>query len=204
MLTAQRFYVLGDAISVQNLPDSPSRRNVVRERFEFDTLRAPFSVGHGQFVLHSAAIEGPLVSATMQGKLDFRTRKLAVGGTFTPLSTLNKMFSEIPLFGDLLTGPKREGVFAISYAMQGNLENPQLIVNPLSAVTPGITRELMQIAPQDPRIVPRKQQPGSKTGGGVRASSSPVAGTRQCAGWRHRLVIRDRSAGCQEALIAAQ
>ena len=60
ILTAQRFYVLGDAISVQNLPDAPSRRNVVRERFEFDTLRAPFSVGHGQFVLHSAADRGPV------------------------------------------------------------------------------------------------------------------------------------------------
>jgi hypothetical protein len=178
ILTASRFHVLGDTISVQNLPnsDSPSRRNVVRERFEFDVLRAPFSVGHGQFVLDNASIQGPLVSATMVGKLDFRTRMLQVGGTFTPLSTLNKMFSEIPLFGELLTGPKREGVFAINYALQGGLENPQLIVNPFSAVTPGITREFMQIAPQDPRIVPRKQQPGSKNDGGVRASSSPVAG----------------------------
>jgi hypothetical protein len=148
----------------------------VRERFEFQTLRAPFAVGHGQFVLNGAAIEGPLVSATMQGRIDFRTRKMLVGGTFTPLSTLNKMFSEIPIFGDLLTGPKREGVFAINYAMQGGLENPELVVNPLSVVTPGFTRELMQIAPQDPRIVPRKQPPPAKTEGGVRASSSPALG----------------------------
>jgi AsmA-like C-terminal region len=176
ILTASRFQILGDTISVQNLPDTPARRSVVRERFEFDTLRAPFSVGHGQFILENAAIQGPLVSATMVGKLDFRTRVLQVGGTFTPLSSLNKVFSDIPLFGELLTGPKREGVFAINYALQGGLENPQLIVNPFSAVTPGITRELMQIAPQDPRIVPRKQQPASKNEGGVRSSSSPVAG----------------------------
>ncbi len=202
LLTASRFHVLGDTISVQNLPDSPTRRNVVRERFEFDTLRAPFSVGHGQFVLNNASIEGPLVSATMQGRLDFRTRMLQVGGAFTPLSTLNKMFSEIPLFGELLTGPKREGMFAINYAMLGRLENPQLVVNPLSVVTPGITRELMQIAPQDPRIVPpRKQQPTGKTEGGVRASSSPTA-RAQGAGCRQRLVVGERFAGCQEALAA--
>ena len=159
LLTATRFHVLGDAISVQNLPNetaAAARRNVVRERFEFDTLRAPFSVGHGQFVLHNASIQGPLVSATMLGKLDFRTRVLQVGGTFTPLSTLNKIFSEMPLVGDILTGPKREGVFAMTYALQGGLENPQLIVNPFSAITPGITRELMQITPSDPRIVPRQ------------------------------------------------
>jgi hypothetical protein len=191
LLTATRFHVLGDAITVQNLPngDAAARRNVVRARFEFDTLRAPFSVGHGQFVLHNASIQGPLVSATMLGKLDFRTRVLQVGGTFTPLSTLNKIFSEMPLVGDILTGPKREGVFAMTYALQGGLENPQLIVNPFSAITPGITRELMQITPSDPRIVPGKQ-PGGK---GARPSNSPAVGPRSkdspsdAGGWSSEL-----------------
>ena len=181
LLTATRFHVLGDAISVQNLPSNETtaaaRRNVVREKFEFNTLRAPFSVGHGQFVLHNAAIEGPLVSATMLGKLDFRTRVLQVGGTFTPLSTLNKIFSEIPLVGDIVTGPKREGVFAMTYALQGSLENPELVVNPFSAITPGITRELMQITPSDPRIVPRKP-PSGKNEKGARSSNSPAIGPR--------------------------
>ena len=180
LLTATRFHVLGDAISVQNLPNetaAAARRNVVRERFEFDILRAPFSIGHGQFVLHNASIQGPLVSATMLGKLDFRTRVMQVGGTFTPLSGLNKIFSEMPLVGDILTGPKREGVFAMTYALQGGLENPQLIVNPFSAITPGITRELMQITPSDPRIVPGKQ-PGAKNDKGGRSSNSPAIGPR--------------------------
>ena len=179
-LMATRFHVLGDAVSVQNFPgttDSPARREVVRERVEFNVLRAPFSVGHGQFVLHAASIEGPLVSATMRGKIDFRTRQLQVGGTFTPLSTLNKLFSEIPLFGDIVTGPRREGVFAMTYALQGGLENPQLIVNPFSAITPGITRELMQITPDDPKVVPPKRQGSrSEKGQGPRASSSPALG----------------------------
>ena len=176
-----RFHVLGDtdqrAESAGNETAAAARRNVVREKFEFNTLRAPFSVGHGQFVLHNAAIEGPLVSATMLGKLDFRTRVLQVGGTFTPLSTLNKIFSEIPLVGDIVTGPKREGVFAMTYALQGSLENPELIVNPFSAITPGITRELMQITPSDPRIVPRTP-PTGKNEKGLRSSNSPAIGPR--------------------------
>jgi hypothetical protein len=182
LLKAAKFHVLGDAISVQNLPSGEAavaaRRSVVRERFEFETLRAPFSVGHGQFVLHDAAIEGPLVSATMRGKIDFRTRIMQVGGTFTPLSTLNKIFSEVPLVGDIMTGPKREGVFAMTYALQGGLENPELIVNPFSAVTPGITREIMQITPYDPRIVPRTKQPASKTEKGGRTPNSPAIAPR--------------------------
>ena len=179
MLTATRFHVLGDTINVQNFPekDSTGRRTAVRERFEFNVLRAPFSVGHGQFVLHGASIDGPMVSATMRGKVDFRTRMLQVGGAFTPLSTLNKLFSEVPVFGDIMTGPRREGVFAWTYALQGGLDNPELIVNPFSAITPGITRELMQITPDDPRVVPRKQGSG-KAGNGPRSSASPAQGPR--------------------------
>ena len=186
-LTASRFSVLGDTVTVQNLPNPEAARpgerggarrtNVVRQRFEFDSLRAPFSIGHGQFVLHNAAIEGPLVSATMRGKVDFRTRLLQVGGTFTPLSTLNKLFSGVPLVGDIVTGPRREGVFAMTYALQGGLENPQLVVNPFSAITPGITRELMQITPDDPRVVPRGKPTGGRNDGAPRSSSSPAAGS---------------------------
>jgi hypothetical protein len=182
LLTASRFYVLGDAVTVKT-DGAPNRRrsrkgsNELREKFEFTSLRAPFEVGHGQFVLKDAAIEGPLVSANMRGKIDFRTRRLQVGGTFTPLSTLNKLpiFTDVPLVGDLVTGPRRDGVFAVTYALQGGLENPQLVFNPFSGIMPGITREFMQITPEDPQVVPRGKQ-GGRGEGGARSSSSPPSG----------------------------
>jgi hypothetical protein len=88
VLTATKFYVLGDNVTLQNPQkiDAAARREIAREKFPFETLRAPFAVGNGQFVLRDAVIDGPLVSANMRGKLDFRTRKLHVGGPFTPLS----------------------------------------------------------------------------------------------------------------------
>jgi hypothetical protein len=183
LLTASRFYVLGDAVTVTD--GTPNQRrskkggNEVREKFEFTSLRAPFEVGHGQFVLKGAAIEGPLVSANMRGKIDFRTRRLQVGGTFTPLSTLNKLpiFTDVPVVGDLVTGPRRDGVFAVTYALQGGLENPQLVFNPFSGIMPGITREFMQITPEDPQVVPRGKQ-GGRSEGGARSSSSPPSGPR--------------------------
>jgi hypothetical protein len=146
---------------------------VVREKFEFDTLRVPFSVGAGQFVMNNAAIDGPLMSATMGGRIDFRTRKVYLTGTFTPLSAVNKMFSEVPILGDLLTGPNREGVFAWNFGVQGGLENPQVVVNPFSGVAPGATRELFPILPEEPATMPKGR--AKKTDAGPRASGSPVA-----------------------------
>jgi hypothetical protein len=174
-LSATRFALLGDAVSLETAPAAgrgPSRRNVVREKIEFESLRAPFSVGAGQFVLNNASIDGPLMSATMNGRIDFRTRKVHLTGTFTPLAAVNKMFSDVPIFGDLITGPKREGVFAWNFGVQGGLENPQVIVNPLSGVAPGAFREVFPILPDEPSAQPRKS--GGRGESGARASSSPA------------------------------
>src|SRR5262249_53990797 len=100
-------------------------------------------------------------------------RKVQLTGTFTPVAALNKIFSEVPLVGDIVTGPKREGMFAWNFGVQGGLENPQIIVNPISGVAPGFTRELFPIIPEDPNPQPRKG--GARSDWGARSSSSPVA-----------------------------
>ena len=53
------------------------------------------------------------------------------------------------------------------------MAQPQVMVNPLSIVTPGIFREIFQMTPEDPRVQPR-DRPGQK-GDGARASSAPAA-----------------------------
>jgi hypothetical protein len=178
-LWARDFLVLGDPIvsevlqNADGTPQGGTRRTVVREQFEFEILRVPFSVGHGQFVMHDAAIRGLLVSASMSGKVDFRQQVLHVGGTYVPMSGLMRVPAEIPVLGPLLTGPRGDGLFGITFAIQGSLARPQVIANPLSVVTPGIFREIFQMTPEDLRIIPRGRP--SSRGDGSRASSAPPA-----------------------------
>ncbi len=115
-------------------------------------MRVPFSVGHGQFVMHDGAINGQLVSASMRGKVDFRAQTLNVGGTYVPMSGLMRAPAPIPVIGPLLTGPRGEGIFGITFAIQGSMAKPQVMVNPLSIITPGIFREIFQMTPEDPRV----------------------------------------------------
>jgi AsmA-like protein len=183
-LWAKNFVLLGDAVGGDLLVQGPDgavrpmgsaeKRGIVREQFAFESLRVPFSVGHGQFLLNEARLEGPVLSANMRGKIDFRSQNLNVGGTFTPLAGLNTMFRGLPLFGPLLTGPRGDGVFAMTFAIQGSMGAPQIIVNPFSVITPGVTREIMQMAPETQRIVPRDRPPG-RSEGAPRASSAPAA-----------------------------
>jgi hypothetical protein len=175
VLSVRSFHLLGDAVSFEGPPGPKGRkRSVVREKVEFDSLRVPFSVGAGQFVLNNAAIDGPLMSATMSGRVDFRTRKVYLTGTFTPLAALNKMFSDVPLFGELLTGPNREGVFAWNFGVQGRLENPQIMVNPFSGLAPGPLRDAFPIMP--PEEAPPPKKGGKRSEAGPRASGSAVTG----------------------------
>lgn len=166
----ENFKVLGDPIIAEVLqsPDGTQtmksiapggRRTVVREQFDFESFDGAFSIGNSQLVIHRALAKGPLIGASAQGKVDFRAKRMHLGGTYVPLSGLNRLFSQLPLFGPILTGPRGEGVFGITFAVEGSTSDPQVVVNPLSALTPGITRELMQMTPSNPRVTPRAENP---------------------------------------------
>ena len=64
----------------------------------------------------------------------------------------------VPILGDLLVSKKGEGIFGLTYAMKGNLNEPSLSVNPLSVLTPGIFRRIFEFAtPKEPTPVPQPQ-----------------------------------------------
>ncbi len=76
----------------------------MREVFDFDLMRVPFSVGYGQFVMEDSSLRGPMLGASLRGKVDYKMRRVNLGGTYVPLQGLNAALCEIPLFGQILTG----------------------------------------------------------------------------------------------------
>jgi hypothetical protein len=187
VMLVERFRLLGDPVisEVLQFPDearsaaqSAARapRRYVRQAIDFDWVRAPFSVGHGQFVLEDSEIRGPLLGATMRGKADFRARSVNLGGTYVPLQGLNSAVGVIPGLGQLLAGPKGEGVLGITFAIQGPMAQPQVLVNPLSLAAPGILREMFQMTNPSPTVTPRPEQITPPSSLNARASSAPAAG----------------------------
>ena len=188
LLRVERFRILGDPVvaEVLQVPDETRpyeqrRQRVVRQAIDFDWMRVPFSVGHGQFVMGDSEIRGPLVGVTMRGKADFRSRQVNIGGTYVPLQGLNSAIGFIPGLGQLLAGPRGEGVLGITFAIQGAMNEPQVLVNPLSLVAPGIFREMFQMTPSQSVTPPRAPQQPS-TGKGARSSSAPAAPAPQRRG----------------------
>jgi hypothetical protein len=155
--------IVGSADSSQPAIGIGGKRHVVREVFQFDKMRVPFSVGHGQFVLEDSYVRGPLQGATIRGKVDYNTRSINLGGTYIPLQGLNNAFGGIPVLGELLSGPRGEGIFGITFAIQGAMANPQVIVNPLSMVAPGIFREMFQMSNPNTKVQPRGDAPATRS-----------------------------------------
>jgi len=124
--------------------------------------------------MHNAVINGPFEGATLRGKVDFRAQVMDVGGTYVGGTGIMQVIASIPLLGPILTGPRGEGVFGITFAIKGSMANPQVVVNPLALLTPGIFREIFQMTDEDPRVVPRERPTPKRDG--ARSSSAPASG----------------------------
>ena len=183
VLWVDNFRVLGDPIVSEVVGSADERRpaigersKVTREVFEFDRMRAPFSVGYGQFVLEESYLKGPVLGANLRGTVDFKTRRVSIGGTYIPLQGLNGALGGIPVIGQLISGAHGEGIFGITFAVQGPMSEPQVLVNPLSMVAPGIFREVFQMTNQDPKVQVREDKaPAKPVQERVKASSSPAS-----------------------------
>ena len=147
-------------------------RPVVREQVEFDHLDVPFSVGHGQVVLGDSTINGPLLGARLNGKIDYNRQYVFLEGTYVPLYGLNSIPNSIPIIGDILSGGRSgDGLIGITFQVQGPMGHPQVMVNPLSMLTPGLLRQIWETAPQGQAVVPRSEP--QTAAAPAKASSAP-------------------------------
>ncbi|MFP4314274.1 MAG: DUF3971 domain-containing protein [Alphaproteobacteria bacterium] len=93
-------------------------------------------------VLKDGRTSGNSLGLTFDGVIDNAAMTVNLSGTIIPLSGINKVISSIPLVGDILSGGSG-AIFAATYSMEGPSENPRILVNPLSVLTPGILRRIL-------------------------------------------------------------
>ncbi|MBK5199868.1 MAG: AsmA-like C-terminal region-containing protein, partial [Methyloceanibacter sp.] len=160
-LWARDFIVLGDSVVNDVLTDPNStavlgerKQQATQQRIAFKQLRAPFSVGGGKFQLKDAYMNGPMLGATMRGTVDFKSKTVELGGTYVPLYGLNSALGAIPILGKVLIGRQGEGVVGITFAIKGSLDDPTVLVNPISVMTPGIFRQIFDFTGTVPDSAP--------------------------------------------------
>ncbi|MEQ8195120.1 MAG: AsmA-like C-terminal region-containing protein, partial [Rhodospirillales bacterium] len=116
------------------------------EGLRFSSMDVPFEERNGTITFKDGRASGPSLGFTAAGSVYTHAEVLNIEGTVVPAYLINSFFGQIPLLGDLLTGgEKGGGIFAANYKMTGPIENPKVTVNPLSALAPGIFRNLFNL-----------------------------------------------------------
>lgn len=124
----------------------------------FSSIVAPFFYQGTSLVLKQARAYNPSLGVTARGSIDLSRRQVAINGTIVPAYFFNAMLGRLPLIGRLFSPEIGGGVFAARYGMDGPIDNPAFTLNPVSALTPGITRDFFRLFgkdnPPNPRLQP--------------------------------------------------
>ncbi len=99
--------------------------------------------------VNDGALSGPSLRILFGGTIDRERSSLDMRGTFIPsIYGLNELAGSIPVLGTLVGGGGQErAIQAVDFTVTGALGDPKVSVNPLSAVAPGILRDLLRRLP---------------------------------------------------------
>ncbi|MEM8651469.1 MAG: hypothetical protein AAGF54_13125, partial [Pseudomonadota bacterium] len=125
-----------------------NRRQVVPvekdKRVKFQLGEARIEKGNGYFNLTDAVLRSAALGITLNGILYDQKDKMALQGTFMPANGVNLAFATIPILGQLFSNGRDNALIGITYKLQGPRTNPELLVNPLSVVAPGIFKKVFE------------------------------------------------------------
>ena len=107
----------------------------------FASLRGDFSYSGTRLSFERVLAFGESLGITADGWIDLDRDLLQLQGTVAPAYMLNSIIGHVPIIGQILGGGS-QGLFAANFRLSGASGDPQVIVNPLSALAPGILRQL--------------------------------------------------------------
>jgi hypothetical protein len=109
------------------------------EGLVFNEVEGAFLLTPNAVQVHHGSAVGASLGVSMAGVYQSATAELSMQGTISPIYLLNGI-------GAMLTR-RGEGLFGFNYTLGGTADNPDVGVNPLSILTPGMFREIFRKAP---------------------------------------------------------
>ncbi|WP_075289153.1 DUF3971 domain-containing protein [Pararhizobium arenae] len=120
------------------------KRDIDVRSARFERGYANLAIDQGVIALDGGIVRGVDIGATFQGVLRDRNGLMAMTGTFMPAYGLNRLFGELPLIGTLLGNGRDRGLLGITFKLTGPFDKPNLAINPLSIIAPGVFRNIFE------------------------------------------------------------
>ncbi len=130
--------------------DREGHKKIDANVIAFNKLQVRFRRNGSRLDLSDGTMHGEAIGLTVEGSLDYTHDQVDMSGTFVPVYAFNNLFAKIPVFGYILAGGSNEGLFGVNYRISGLASAPTLNINPLSAIAPGIFRQIFGVTDLDP------------------------------------------------------
>lgn len=118
----------------------------------FSRVDAKFHLSPDRVTLLESSATGASLGISMDGYYYMASKRMDMQGVFSPIYLVNAL-------GGIFTR-RGEGLFGFTYTIKGPAASPQVSVNPLSALTPGMFREFFRREPPKIRRAPAAQGGG--------------------------------------------
>ncbi len=153
-IDARNFAIINEPRLAKIVSSSPSsggtslnqavKRDIDVSRVDIERGFSLIEKGNGYLNLSKGVVRGPTVGTTFQGTLYDKQGNMSITGTFMPAYGVNRLFGELPIFGALLGNGRDRGLIGITYKLTGSAKQPQVVVNPISVIAPGIFRSIFE------------------------------------------------------------
>lgn len=110
----------------------------------FDRGFTNIEIGTGYARLDRGILRGPTIGTSFRGMLYDQNGDISIAGTFMPAYGLNSIFSGIPLVGQILGNGREGGLLGITFKLAGKVNSPNISVNPISMIAPGVFRSVFE------------------------------------------------------------
>ncbi len=127
--------------SLSILSFSGIRSIITGEGVFFDKGEVNIKVKNNNFNFDKLYLTSESLGIAAKGSLNLEKNSIQMAGSVAPIKLISKILSVVPAVGELLTGLKKEGLFAGQFEMKGIIENPEIKLNTMS-FAPGILRDL--------------------------------------------------------------
>ncbi|MCD7061103.1 AsmA-like C-terminal region-containing protein [Pelagibacterium xiamenense] len=147
-----RNFSIVDEANIARLLQSDEAAEAYAERgnsLDFTRGRAQFMRIGDRIELREAALYGDSVGGTARGNILLEEGQYDLTGTYVPLFGINNAFQQIPLIGPIFGGREGEGLIGVTFAVRGPLAEPELLINPVSILAPGVFRSLFEYRAQN-------------------------------------------------------
>ena len=134
--SASGLTTLLNAISIVGLLDQMAGPGIL-----FTSIDADFRLTPTALQVRQGSGVGPSMGISMRGVYDLQAERLDMQGVVSPVYVLNSI-------GQIFSR-RGEGLFGFNYRMTGSAQAPQVSVNPLSVLTPGMFRDLFRAPPPE-------------------------------------------------------